>query len=275
VVRWLTRKGGAVASTATGLGSVDRALVVATDLVVPRLPSPLVERPRLFDVLDRGVSEGVLTLVCAHAGTGKTVLLSSWAARRELPGRLAWLTLRPHAGEATFWAQLAAALAGIVPESSGLARLDPPRGTASTAFLNRLLNGFAELDSPIVLVLDDFHTAPPGLTGRIASLLHGAPEQLRLVLASRTDPRLPLHLLRVSGELTEIRAAGLAFTLAEAEPLLEGLDRRELRTAVDWTQGWAAGIRLLALSLRDQGDRGDRVARFAAEGRTVADYLAT
>jgi LuxR family maltose regulon positive regulatory protein len=248
------------------------------DVLVPRPPRPLVVRPRLFDFLDRGV-EGPLTLVCAPAGSGKTALLSSWLADRPRDN-VAWLSLRPGRGEAAFWAEWLEAVRRVVPRRSLLARLAPPRVATPPRFVVQLLNGFAELNEPLVVVVDDFHVVHGrGIAGGIEQLLRAAPNSFRLVLSTRHDPLLPLHVLRASGELTELRARDLALTADEAATLLVRLELElepnEFRLVLDRTEGWAAGLRLFALSRRARGNGDDAPETSpAVDERPAADYLA-
>jgi LuxR family maltose regulon positive regulatory protein len=244
----LTRKGGDLASQLTRhQGSRS---VAAADLVIPRPPRPLVLRPRLFAVLDRGTT-GPLTLVSAPAGAGKTSLLSSWLTAE--PRDVAWLSPRPRLTDAAFWAEWLAAIRHVVPAGSALASLHAPRSGTPHGFVLQLLNGFAELEKPIVVVVDDFHAVRSAdVNGTLEELLRAAPDSLRLVLSTRHDPMLPLHLLRASGELTELRAKDLALTAEEARELLDGLgvelDERAFSLLLDRTEGWAAGVRLFTLS---------------------------
>ncbi|MDF2738830.1 MAG: ATP-dependent transcriptional regulator, MalT-like, LuxR family [Actinomycetia bacterium] len=240
-----------------------------------------VTRPRLFDLLDAGAQQ-LLTLVSAPAGAGKTTLLASWSASGQRPGPVAWLSL--DAGDnnaARFWTYALAALrnSGAVPGDSALRALDPPPGP-DQAFLSHLVGGLAELPTPVVLVLDDLHdiTDPTVLEG-LAFLLRHGPAQLRLVLATRADPPLPLQRLRVGGRLTEVRAADLAFTVAEVAELLaecelkQPLSEDDLAALQARTEGWAAGLRLAALSLEGQPDPHQLVTQLAGEDRAIADYL--
>jgi len=195
--------------------------VAAADLVIPRPPSPLVQRTRLFELLRDGI-RGPLTLISAPAGAGKTSLLASWLAAE--PREVAWLTPRPQLTEAGFWAEWLAAVHNVAPARSALRRLSAPRTGTPAPFVVQLLNGFAELEEPLVVVVDDFHSVrSPDICAAIEQLMRAAPISLRLVLATRHDPPLPLHLLRASGELTELRAHDLAMTLDEARELLDGL----------------------------------------------------
>jgi LuxR family transcriptional regulator, maltose regulon positive regulatory protein len=195
--------------------------VSAADLAIPSPPRPLVLRPRLFALLDEGTT-GPLTLVSAPAGAGKTSLLASWLAVE--PREVAWLSPRPHLGEASFWAEWLAAIRRVAPPRSSLGRISAPRSGTPPAFVLQLLNGFAELEEPIVVVVDDFHAVRSvEISATIEQLLRAAPASFRLLLSTRHDPMLPLHLLRASGELTELRAPDLALTPEEARELLVGL----------------------------------------------------
>src|SRR5262249_24069392 len=143
--------------------------VAAADLVIPRPPKPLVKRPRLFELLDEGV-EGQLTLLSAPAGAGKTSLLASWLAVQPRDG--AWLAPRPQLTEATFWAELLASVQGVAPPPSALRRLAGPRSGTPAPFVVQLLNGFAELEEPLIVVVDDFHLVRSGeICGAIEQLL--------------------------------------------------------------------------------------------------------
>jgi LuxR family transcriptional regulator, maltose regulon positive regulatory protein len=251
--------------------------VAAPDLLVPRPPQPLVLRPRLFDILDRGIG-GPLTLVSAPAGFGKTALLSSWLGDRQ-HGQVAWLSLRPRRGEAAFWAEFLEAVRRVVPRRSLLSRLAPPRVATPAGFVVQLLNGFAELEEPLVIVIDDFHVVHGrGIPDGIEQLLRAAPDAFRLVLSTRHDPLLPVHVLRASGELTELRARDLALTPDEAAELLHGLDvdlePTDFRIVLDRTEGWAAGLRLLALSRRARGNGASPVTSLAVDERPAVEYLA-
>jgi LuxR family transcriptional regulator, maltose regulon positive regulatory protein len=249
--------------------------VAAADLVIPAPPTPLVCRPRLFELLTEGV-RGPLTLVSAPAGAGKTSLLTSWLAAE--PRNVAWLTPRSQLTVAGFWAEWLAALQDVAPPRSALRRLAVPRSGTPAQFVVQLLNGFAELDEPVIAVIDDFHVVRSAeISGVIEQLLRAAPEGLHLVISTRHDPLLPLHLLRASGELTELRARDLAMTAGEVRELLEGLDVElepdRLAQLLRQTEGWAAGIRLFTLAHRAHG-RGDIVIdRIELDERPASEYL--
>ena len=253
--------------------------LLASKLTPPRTPRWLVARGRLLELLDAGV-QGRLTLLTGPAGSGKTVLLSSWASTAELPGPVAWLSLDAADNDpARFWAHLLATLrqSGAAPPSARLGSLGLPIGGPDQGFLLGLAAGLAELAGPVV-VLDDFHqlTNPAVLDGLVA-VLGRSSASLRLVLASREDLPLPLARLPIAGRPIEVGAAELAFTADEAAKLLasHGLVLADGDLTLVWarTEGWAAGLRLAALSLQDHPDPERFIAGFAGTSRAVADFL--
>ena len=231
----------------------------------------LVERPRLLDLVERG-ADGPLTLISAPAGSGKTVLLNEWVASAPGPETIALVRLaREHSDRRAFWLDVLAALARARPELSGLAV--PGRGRSSLAAIRDAL---AKLEAPVRVALDDFqHVGPGQVTADIEWLVEHAPDQLRLVVATRSDPPIRLQRLRVAGRMQEIRAADLAFTPAEASELLAPLELPATDVEALWerSEGWAAGLRLAELSLHDHPDPSAFIAGFAGDDRAVTDYL--
>ncbi len=232
----------------------------------PRLGTDLIERQRLFAALDAGL-EVPLTLLSAPAGSGKTALLLTWLARREGQLRIAWLSLPD---PRVFWAAVAASVADALERPSLTKRGETP--------LEGLLRTFAELDEPLVLVVDDFHhVRAAGVLDPLAKIIARAPEHLHVVLACRRDPDMTLHRLRLGGMMAELRAREMAFTEEEAGAFLEaaGVDLRpELTTAlVDRTEGWAAALRFAAMSLRERANAEPFVRALARTEQAVSDYL--
>jgi LuxR family transcriptional regulator, maltose regulon positive regulatory protein len=243
----------------------------AAKLVPPAAPAGLVHRPRLHELIERGAA-GLVTLVSAHAGTGKTVLLSSWAAAAE-PRRVAWLGLdRDDNWSPRFWLGVEHALARAGALSGPLPR------TGEVGSSTRIAERLDRRSQPVVLVLDDFHEIESPIVGReLQTLLDRSPNGLRVVISSRADPRLRLQRLRLTDDLTEIRAAELAFTVDECgkalQPFAADLAAADVEALCERTEGWAAGIRLAALSLASEPDRTGFLRRFAGDDRAVADYL--
>ncbi len=261
--------------------------LLVTKLALPPLRTALVERPRLLARLHEGL-RGPLTLVSAPAGFGKTTLLASCLRAAQLETRparqalVAWLAL--DAGDndpVRFWRYLIAALERQRPGVGARAlRLLP--GSAerlSEAALTALINGLAELPRPIVLALDDYHLIDePLIHAGLTFLLDHMPAPLRLVIASRTTPPLPLERLRVRGQVAELDAASLRFTADEATQLLNrvmglALPPEAVGALAERTEGWGAGLLLAALSLRGRPDPEPFIAVFSGAHRTVADYI--
>ena len=260
--------------------------LLETKLYVPRPRRGLVLRPRLSERLDRA-AESKLVLVSAPAGFGKTTLLTEWLAAR--PAALAdrrlaaWLSLdRGDNDPASFWAYVIAALRTVASGvgESALALLDAPQPPPIETVLTTLLNDLGAFAGEIVLVLDDYHVIDAReVQDAMAFLLDHLSPWLHVVIASRTDPALPLARWRVRGELAEIRAAELRFTADEAAAYLNEMMGLQL-TAQDVaalegrTEGWIAALQLAALSMQGRDDVAGFIAGFAGDDRYVVDYLA-
>ena len=257
-------------------------VLLATKLHVPGPRPGFVPRPRLAGALGEGLARGVI-LVCAPAGSGKTALLADWARSGGRP--VAWLSLDAADDDPVrFWRHVVAALdrarPGIGERAGPL--LGPPPPSTFEGLVTALINELAARpgEDEIVLVLDDYHLvdAQP-VHASLEFLLEHLPPGLRLVLASRSDPPLPLPRLRAGGQLAELRAGELRFTAEEAAGLLQeaigaGLPGAAVAALTTRTEGWAAGLQLAALSLRGQADPAGFVATFSGSHRYVLDYLA-
>ena len=251
--------------------------VLTTKLSRPRVPRSFVARAQVAALLERG-TRGPVTVVSAGAGWGKTLTTASWASTGPAAGPVAWLSLDEGDNEPrAFWACVLAALRRTItlPPENPLSGLDPALGQEDEN-LRRLTTGIAELPSSVVLVIDDFHLVQDEETLHgLSGILRHPMSQLRLVLLTRADPALPLHRLRVNGELTEIRSSDLAFDATEAAQLLaeDGVDLGSEQAAllVDRTEGWPAGLRLAGLFL--SRDRQRTAAEFGGDDRAVTDYL--
>jgi LuxR family maltose regulon positive regulatory protein len=277
VTYWEQRQMMAHTTTRPGRRQADE-LVLASKLAAPRLPGWMVARPRL-DQRIAGGARGPLTVVTGPPGAGKTMALASWAAASTTPARVAWVTLDDYDNQpGTFWSYVVKALrlAGVPLEKTVPAL--PHKDASGHAFLPRLASALAALDPPLVLVLDDLHllTAPEPLA-ELAYVLKYARPGLHVVAAARIDPRLPLHRHRLAGELTEIRAADLAFTAGEADLLMAQHGLTLPAGAVDLITervgGWAAGLRLAALSLDDHPDPGLFIKNLTAGDNALTSYL--
>ncbi len=247
--------------------------MLASKLSPPRLPGWLVRRERLDKLLSAG-GQGPLTVVTGPPGAGKSLAIAAWAAAA--PGRIAWLNADSFDNSpATFWRYLTGALqrAGTpLPADLAAPVSGPPE-----QFLRRLAALLAG-GEPTPLVLDDLHV----LTGRavldgLGYVLRHAGGGLRLIAAARMDPLRPLYRYRLAGELAEIRTADLAFTAAEAQQLLAQhgitLPAASVAELTRRNEGWAAGLRLAALSLAGHPDPERFVREFSADDAAITGYL--
>ena len=237
----------------------------------------LIARDDLVACLDRAASRKV-TIISAPAGSGKTSLLRAWADRPDRAHRLAVVQVRRDQHDAQlFWL----ALLNAVRQAFGTTRDEPPAATPDfngRAMVDRVLSELAEHRGRVMLVIDDVHElASTEALAQLTRLLANLPSQAHAIVSTRRDLWLGLHQLRLADELAEIRAADLRFTERETRELLDasGVALSEAGTALlhQRTEGWAAGLRLAALSLAGHPDPERFVAEFSGTNRTVAEYL--
>ncbi len=249
--------------------------VLTSKITMPALPAWMVARQRIKTLIAHG-ARGPLTVVTGPPGAGKTMALASWAAAPQ-PGPVAWVTLdrfdnRPEA----FWP--------YVVEALRRARVTLPAGLPAAAagapeeFVRQFALALAGLDPPAALVLDDLHLVSDArLLEGLDYLLRNAHSGLHVLVASRMDPMLPLHRYRLAGEVTEIRAQDLAFSGPEAGLLLAQhgvtLPAGSLQTLTRRNEGWAAGLRMAAMSMAGHPDPGQFVKELDAEDGPIAGYL--
>ena len=262
------------------MGTEDEARPVAvTKLAPPRAPHALVPRPKLVAALDQFVGEHTVTLIAAAAGAGKTVLLTEWVHHLRA-GSWTWLSCDVADADGTrFWTSVIAAWAhlgeGVGEDAQSLLAEDP---LALDDAVPSLVNDLARLDRRAVLVIDDLHLVPSRVVTALGLLVERLPATAALVLGTRSDPPLPLHRWRVNGLLGELRSGGLRFSADETTRLVAAngvdLSSADARTLTERTEGWAAGIQLAALTLRDHPDPSAFIQEFAGSDHNVTDYLA-
>lgn len=258
-----------------------------------RVPVPrrrLVARPRLTGRLRDPASGPRLVLVAAPAGFGKTTLLVQWLGSRadaaDGAPRVAWLSLDDRDADPQHFLNHLVAAARTTDADAGaeaLTLLESGRGGAAGQVLASLLNDLDALAGPTVIVLDDYHVIDAAAVhDAVTLLLDELPPQVTLAIATRMDPPLPLARLRARGELVELRAADLRFTVEEASGLLNdilglALDAGQVAALDARTEGWAAGLQLAGLAAQahggDAGGADGFVRGFTGSHRFVLDYL--
>lgn len=256
--------------------------LIATKIIVPQPGTALVDRP---GVVARCLESARRTcaIVSAPAGYGKTTLVEVACAQLRADGwAVAWVTLEETERDPVrFWTYALAALDAACPGLGAASRrlVEMPRPTSIERTLTTLINEIADVPSPILLVLDDYHRAATEESDRgLTFLVEHAPSSLHLILTTRSDPALPLPRLRAQGRLAELRAADLAFTEGDARRFLSDTMRvsvsaDQLATLERRTEGWVAGLQLAALSLRAQPNDPRLIEQLAVTPRYIADYL--
>lgn len=245
-----------------------RADVLATKLRIPALPNPWLRRDRLDAMLSASSAHG-LTVVTGPAGAGKTVALSGWSGQRP-DLHIAWMTAQASDDEpGTFWSNVAAALNPFAPGP-----LDDDERRQVVDLLETINSS-----SPLTLIVDDFHVITnPSILSDMGFMIRNLAAHIHLILSSREDPRLPLHRMRMSGDVLEIHEQDLRFDTEEASHLLEEIagrpaGSREVAVLSEKTEGWAAGLMSAGKLLRQTSDPSDVVDSFAGDDPDLVAYL--
>ncbi|MEM7116389.1 MAG: LuxR C-terminal-related transcriptional regulator [Chloroflexota bacterium] len=253
-------------------------MLLATKLFIPTVRTQVVARQRLLDQLTAALA-GKLTLIAAPAGFGKTTLTAVFTTTTNRP--TAWLSLDSADNDpARFFTYLLTALQTVQPTLGQTAQtlLQAP-GTPPQMVLTAVLNDLAQLEEPMLLVLDDYHAiSNEQIHEALSFFVEHLPPTIHLIITSRTVPPFALSRLRARGQLTEIRARDLRFTLTEATTFFQqttvvSLTDEQIATLEARTEGWATGLQLAALSLQQQPDLDQFIAQFGGSHHYVLDYL--
>ncbi len=242
------------------------------------LPTTLVTRSALHERLATGLGQR-LTVVVGSAGAGKSVLLSSWAAARPA-GLTCWLSCdKADADPVRFWTGFIEATRALVPgfgaDAADLLAMDKAMSADVTA---SIANDATKLPVGLAIIVDDFHVAAAAVSGDMTDLVERWPAgTAQLVLASRVDPPLRLHRLRMSGELCELRDRDLYFSLRECHDLLTNFGVEvaagDLALLRQRSEGWAAALQMAALSLRSTTDPVRAVRALDVRSQAIANYF--
>ncbi|HET6447060.1 MAG TPA: LuxR C-terminal-related transcriptional regulator [candidate division Zixibacteria bacterium] len=268
--------------------------ILRTKLFIPPLRPNLVHRPQLIKRLNQGLQLGhKLSLVSAPAGFGKTTLVCEWIGgfRPDAPNKsetinsVSWLSLDESDNDLTrFLAYIVAALNQVDGTETTIGRgalsmlrsLQPP---PAADFLTSIVNDVVAIPGRIILVLDDFHLIDSSpVIDAVTFLLENLPPQLHIVITTRDDPQVPLARFRARGQLTELRAADLRFSISEAAEFLNqvmdlDLPAQAISVLEARTEGWIAGLQLAAISMQGRQDTTSLIKSFTGSHRFILDYL--
>jgi LuxR family transcriptional regulator, maltose regulon positive regulatory protein len=255
--------------------------ILATKLYVPPPRPKVILRPNLIERLNEGLHRKLI-LISAPAGFGKTTLVSEWAAGCKRP--VAWLSLDEGDNDPTcFLTYLVAALQTVAPKIGvgvlGILQALQSQPPPIELLLTTLLNELTTISDNFILVFDDYHVIETqSLNQALTFLIEHLPPQLHLAIVTREDPNLPLARLRVRGQLTELRAADLRFTPAEAAEFLNqvmglNLSAEDIAALETRTEGWIAGLQLAAISMQGDKDSASFIKSFTGSHHFVLDYL--
>lgn len=256
--------------------------LLTTSLHIPRLPEGLISRSVLLDRMRQALSFP-LTLILAPAGFGKTILLSQWISfSKSLQDRVGWISMEDDGDARQFWTYIVAALDEIQPGIGRSVRASleisqPP----IHAVLRVLLNGLSASAKDFVLILDDYHHVDdPAVHDTLSFFIDHLPPNFHLIVASRSQPPLPLARWRAKNRLYELRENDLRFTEEEVAVFLNEMKRlnlspEEITALATRTEGWAAGLQLVAIAIQDFDDKSKRnfVSAFTGSQRYILDYL--
>ena len=252
--------------------------LISAKLYRPQTRANLIERPHLLARLDDGLNQELI-LISAPPGFGKSTLAGQWLAGCGLP--VAWVSLDEADNDlARFLSYICAAVSRAIPDSC--AALQALLATAQLPAVERLADLLVEelhaLPVASILVLNDYHNIRAAEVQQIMrQILRYRPPRLHTMILTRTDPPLYLGQLRAHHQITEIRAANLAFDLAETGQFLNSQLGRQpgeafVRSLLERTEGWAIGLQLAAIALQSQSPQ-QLLARFSGSHRLLAGYL--
>src|SRR6266508_6315455 len=266
-------------STSSGLPNKQRDVLLSTKFGIPRIQRDLLARSHLVSSLEEATKRE-LVLVSTPAGFGKTTLLASWARNTERP--VAWLSLDGDDNDPVrFWRYIIAAVDRVhkgIGEHT-LSLFNALAQPTSNAVVTALVNELAALPDELVLIIDNYHLIESqAVHDSLTFLLDHLSPGMHVVISSRSDPPIPLARFRARGQLAELRAADLRFTLEESAALLQGiwglnLPEESIAALEERTEGWVTGLQFAALSLRVSPDAARFIQGFKGSHRYVLDYL--
>ena len=253
--------------------------MLLTKLHTPSANPNLVHRSELYEKLNNGL-DCRLILVSAPAGFGKTTLISEWINQLDIPA--AWISLDKGDNDpAEFLSYLISGIQGIQGDigESALGLLKSPNKPNAESIASLLINDIIKIKQDFLLVLDDFHLITSiEMMHLVSYILEHVPDNIHLILSTRSDPALPLSRLRSQRKLIEIRAPELSFSAKDISYLFSKklkikLSVEDIHALEKKTEGWIAGLQLAALSMKGNEDASAFIRAFAGNNRYIMDYL--
>ncbi|MCJ7623543.1 MAG: hypothetical protein MUO76_08555, partial [Anaerolineaceae bacterium] len=250
-----------------------------TKLLIPPSPKNVIHRPRLIERLNENTA-CKLTLISAGAGFGKTTLLSEWVQQSQSP--TAWISLDQRDNDPSrFWLYVIGALQTIFPDfgDASISILRSSQPLQIEKLLTSMINEITETTGRFTLILDDFHLITESeINAGIIFLLRNQPEKMHMILSSRANPPWPLARLRARGEMIELRAQDLRFTLKETAQFINDIMKldismNEMTVLEDRTEGWIAGLQMAAISMRGSKDKSRFIQELNGSHHFILDYL--
>jgi len=253
--------------------------ILTTKLYIPPLRPNHVSRSHLIQRLETGPREK-LTIISAPAGYGKTTLVAEWISESSTP--FCWVSLDESDNDiGRFLAYFIASLdtINIAVDQHFLSLIQSPQQTQLETILIPLLNQITDSNKDFALVLDDYHLIQnKEIHDALTYILEHSPPSMHLVIITRADPHLPLSRLRVRGQMKEIRASDLRFSVDEVEILLNkvldfNLPSESIETLVNQSDGWIAALQMISLALKERPDPTEYIYDFSGSQTYIADYL--
>ena len=253
--------------------------LIKTKLYIPRRRPEFIPRPHLIDKINSGI-ERKLTLISAPAGFGKTTLLSEWVAQCKKP--VAWLSLDESDDDLVRFLHYFFSALQTISKDIGrgvISTLHVPQKPPIDSVLAALVNEIATVPDDFILILDDYHVIKSQqIHDALTFLLDHLPPQMHLIIVTRADPPLPVANLRGRGQVNELRATDLRFTVEEAAEFLNQvtglkLSADDIDALSERTEGWIAGLQMAAVSMKGRDDLSAFIQAFTGSNRYIMDYL--
>jgi len=253
--------------------------MLLTKLYIPTPSKNIVHRSGLFNDLNEGLNRKLI-LVSAPAGFGKTSLVSDWIHQNSIS--TAWYSMDHNDNElVNFLSYIITAIQSIHKNfgQNALDLLNSTNQTSHESIVNLIINNALAIKKDFCLVLDDFHFINNiEISNIVAYLLEHLPDNVHMIIVTRSDPALSLSKLRSQNELVEIRSSDLSFSAKDIYELFTKklkikLSKEDIIALESRTEGWIAGLQLAALSIQGHENVSDYIHSLKGGDRYIMDYL--